>query len=905
MLDDLRFRLRALFRRAAAEDDLDDELRFHLERAAEQHVARGLSPREARRRARLEFGQLDTVKDDCRQSWGVQQLDTLRQDGAFALRLIRKHPALSAVAAVSLAIGIGLNTALFALLDATLLRRLPVDRPEQLVDVYTSDIDGFAWYGSSYPDYLDLRRDTRTLTGLLGYVPAVGAVRIDDRTRALAGEAVSGNYFQVLGVPAAQGRTLLPDDDRPGSTPVVVISSGLWFDLFGEDPQVIGRSLRIGGRSYTVVGVAPEGFGGLTPPILTPGFWMPMTWVDDVQPTVMHNGSPAPGATRLESRGLRWLLVKGRLRDGNTAAGAADDLNGVMQVLEEEYPNSNEGLRVTVVPTGDVSTHPILEDRLRAGAASLLVLIGLVLLIACANVAGLLLARASARRREIGLRLAVGASRGRLLRQLLVESVMLALLGVAGGIALAWSLLEGLAAVRVSLLVPVALDLALNGRVLAVSVAVAMAAGIAAGLMPAWTGTRSSVLGELAGRVHTWSLGNRRWSLREALVTLQIAVCLVLLVVAGLLARNLLVASRTDPGFRVDEIASVTVGLGLVGYGENEAARFLERARERVRTLPGVEAVAHADRSPLSINYSQTPIGPADGRGPDAPVLSVETVTVSAEYFDALGAPILEGRPFDSAIDTPESPRVAIVNETLAGQWWPGTSAVGKRVRPGGPGSSQPPVEIVGVVRDYKVRFLQEPPTPYVHYAASQRPGLMNLVPVLLARTAGEAGALGATMQEELRAIDPDIVFWQGSTLRDNVASQLLPAQLLAAMLGAAGLVAVWLAAIGLYGVIAYAIVRRTQEIGIRMALGATHRDVLALVVRQGVILVGAGAALGVVSAFAAARATAGVLFGIDATDALAWGGALVVLVAVGVVAHAVPALRAVRVAPSVALRAQ
>ena len=905
MLDDLRFRLRALFRRAAAEDDLDDELRFHLERAAEQHVARGLSPREARRRARLEFGQLDTVKDDCRQSWGVQQLDTLRQDGAFALRLIRKHPALSAVAAVSLAIGIGLNTALFALLDATLLRRLPVDRPEQLVDVYTSDVDGFAWYGSSYPDYLDLRRDTRTLTGLLGYVPAVGAVGIGDRTRALAGEAVTGNYFQVLGVPAAHGRTVLPEDDRPGSTPVVVISSGLWSDLFGEDPEVIGRSLRIGGRTYTVVGVAPEGFGGLTPPILTPGFWMPMTWVDDVQPTVMHNGSPAPGATRLESRGLRWLLVKGRLRNGNTAAGAADDLNGVMQVLEEEYSNSNEGLRVTVVPTGDVSTHPILEDRLRAGAASLLVLLGLVLLIACANVAGLLLARASARRREIGLRLAVGASRGRLLRQLLVESVMLALLGVAGGIALAWGLLEGLAAVRVSLLVPVALDLSLNGRVLAVSVAVAMAAGIAAGLMPAWTGTRASVLGELAGRVHTWSLGNRRWSLREALVTLQIAVCLVLLVVAGLLARNLLVASRIDPGFRVNRIASVTVGLGLVGYGENEAARFLDRARERVRTLPGVEAVAHADRSPLSINYSQTPIGPADGRRPDAPVLSVETVTVSAEYFDALGAPILEGRSFDSAIDTPESPRVAIVNEALAGRWWPGTSAVGKRVRPGGPGSSQPPVEIVGVVRDYKVRFLQEPPTPYVHYAASQRPGLMNLVPVLLARTAGEAGALGAAMREELRAIDPDIVFWQGSTLRDNVASQLLPAQFLAAMLGAAGLVAVWLAAIGLYGVIAYAIVRRTQEIGIRMALGATHRDVLALVVRQGVILVGAGAALGVVSAFAAARATAGVLFGIDATDALAWGGALVVLVAVGVVAHAVPALRAVRVAPSVALRAQ
>ena len=905
MLDDLRFRLRTLFRRDAAEDDLDDELRFHLERAAEQHEARGLSPREARRRARVEFGQVDVVKDDCRQSWGIRQLDALHQDVAYALRLIRKHPALSAVAAVSLAIGIGLNTALFALLDATILRRLPVERPGQLVDVYTSNVDGFSWYGSSYPDYLDLRRGTRTLAGLVGYVPAVGAVGFGDRARALAGEAVTGNYFQLLGVPAAHGRTLLPDDDRPGATPVVVISSGLWSDLFAEDPQVMGRSLRIGGRPYAVVGVAPDGFGGLTPPVLKPAFWMPMAWVDDVQPTVMHNGSPTPGATRLESRGLRWLLVKGRLRDGETAASANADLNGMMQGLEAAHPDSNEGLRATVIPTGDVSTHPMVEARLRAGALSLLVLLGLVLLIACANVAGLLLARASTRRREIALRLAVGASRGRLLRQLLVESMVLALFGVAGGIALAWGLLAGLGAVRVSLLVPVALDLSLTGRVLALSVVVAMGAGIAAGLMPAWAGTRSSVLDELAGRIPDWSIGGRRWSLRQALVALQIAVCVVLLVVAGLLARNLLVASRIDTGFRANEIASVTVGLGLVGYGETEAARFLERARERVRELPGVQAVAHADRSPLSINFNQDAIGPADGRGSDAPARSVETVTVSEEYFDALGTPILQGRLFDSTIDTPESPRVAIVNEALARRWWPGTSPVGRRILPGGRGSRQPPVEIVGVVRDYKVRFLQESPTPYVHYAASQGPGMMGLVPVLLARTAGDPGALGATMQEELRAIDPDIVFWQGLTLRDNVASQLLPAQLLAAMLGAAGLVAVWLAAIGLYGVIAYAIVRRTQEIGIRMALGATHRDVLLLVVRQGAAVVAIGATIGSVAAFAAARTTAGVLFGIDAGDTLAWSGAIVVLLAVGALAHALPAGRAIRVAPSTALRAE
>ncbi|MCY4510837.1 MAG: ABC transporter permease, partial [Acidobacteria bacterium] len=268
MLDDLRFRLRALFRRDDVEDDLDDELRFHLERAAEQQIARGLSPREAYRQAQLAFGPIDFVKEDCRRSWGIRQLDALRQDGTFALRLIRKHPALSAISAISLAIGIGFNTTLFALLDATLLRRLPLDRPEQLVDVYTSEVDGFAWYGSSYPDYLDLRRGVRALSGLVGYVPAMGAVRTGDRSRAMPVEAVTGNYFQALGVPAAHGRVLLPEDDRPGAPPVVVVSSAFWSAAFDRGPGAIGRSLRIGGRRYTIVGVAPEGFAGMTAPIL-------------------------------------------------------------------------------------------------------------------------------------------------------------------------------------------------------------------------------------------------------------------------------------------------------------------------------------------------------------------------------------------------------------------------------------------------------------------------------------------------------------------------------------------------------------------------------------------------------------------------------------------------------------
>ena len=906
MLDDVRFRLRALFRRNTAEDDLDDELRFHLERAVERNVAAGCSRREARRRARLEFGPLDAVKDDCRQSWGIRQLDALRDDVVLALRLIRKHPALSAVSAISLAIGIGLNTALFALLDATLLRRLPVDRPEQLVDVFTSEVDGFAWYGSSYPDYLDLRGSVQALSGLVGYVPAMGAVRTGDRSRAMPVEAVTGNYFQALGVPAAHGRVLSPDDDRPGAAPVVVVSSAFWSAAFDRDPGAMGRPLRIGGRRYTIVGVAPEGFAGMTAPMLTPALWTPMARIDDVQPAVLHTGSSAPDVPVLENRARRWMLLKGRLREGETASTAAADLNRVMQALAATYPDSNAGFRVTLIPTRDVATHPIFEGRLRAGAAGLLVLMGLVLLIACANVAGLLLARASARQQEIGLRLAIGAGRGRLLRQQLVESSVLALLGAAGGAALAWGLLQGLGAVRVPLLLPVALDLSLNGRVLGMSAALATGAGIAAGLPPAWIGTRTSRPGEPAGRGPAWSIRGRRWNPGRALVTLQIAVSLVLLVMAGLLARNLQAFSRIEPGFPAPTIASVTVALELIGYHENEAARFFERARERVLALPAVLAVARASRAPLAINFNQDPIGPADGQAADAETLVVETVTVGETYFDALGVPIVEGRRFDDTVDTPRAPRAAIVNQALARRLWPGASAVGRRIRSGGADGTRPAVEVVGVVRDYKVRFLQEPPTPYVHYAASQRPADVATAAVLLARTEGDPAALGAAMQRELRELDSGVLFYEGLTLRDHVASQLLPARLLAAIVGAAGLVAVGLAAVGLYGVVACAIVRRTREIGIRMALGATRRHVLGFVVRQCAVVVGVGVVLGSAAAFLAARATASVLFfGIDATDPLAWGGAIVVSIAVGVAAHVVPALRAVGVAPSVALRSE
>ena len=378
-----------------------------------------------------------------------------------------------------------------------------------------------------------------------------------------------------------------------------------------------------------------------------------------------------------------------------------------------------------------------------------------MLLIACANVAGLLLARASARRREIGLRLAVGASRARLLRQLLVESLLLSLLGVAGGVALAWGLLQVLGGIRAAILIPIEVDLALNGRVVGLSVAMAALAGIGAGLAPACTATRRSVLAEMSGETPPRSLGGRWWSLRQALVTLQVAVSLVLLVMAGLLARNLLVTSSLDPGFPAANVASVTVGLGLSGYDEDDAERFLELARERVRALPGVAAVGQASRAPLSVNYARTGITRIDDQADAAAAVPTELVRIGAGYFEALGVPLLEGRIFDEVTDTSTSPPVAIVTRAFAARFWPDRSAVGQRVRVG---NDERDVEIVGVVSDYKVRFLREPPTPYFHLPTAQQSLGMGLnASVLLARSeegAGAGAALGELIQRELRAID-------------------------------------------------------------------------------------------------------------------------------------------------------
>jgi macrolide transport system ATP-binding/permease protein len=828
-------------------------------------------------------------------------LETLLADIRYALRWLRRSPAFTAIAVASLAIGIGFNTTIFTLVDAVLFRPLPVERVDRLVDVYTTGRDGSRFVTSSYPDYQDLQAQNRVFSDMLAYSLAMNAVNLGDRSRLALGEVVSGNYFQLLGVKAHIGRTLLPADDVKGAPRVVVISHKLWVRDYGSSAAVIGRTLRLHGQLYAIVGVAPSTFIGVVP-VLSAEMWTPLTYVDETEPGGMIDTVPSPtGTGPLDRRGYRWLFLKGRLRDGQTLDGASANLQIITQQLASNYPQTNKDRRASLIRTADVHLHPQADKMLLPIAAGLMIVVGLVLLIACANVASMLLARASGRQKEIGIRLAIGASRRRLVQQLLTESAVLATLGAVGGVALAWTLTHAAMSIHLPIPIPLSFALQIDGRVLAFTIAVSVAAGIVAGLAPALKATRPNLVGELKGEVIGAgpSAAGRRWTMRDSLVALQMAVTLVLLVTAGLLTRSLVAAQRAGIGFRPDGVALVGTELGMIGYTPERSKAFYDRALTRVRALPGVASAGLVERAPLSINYSQNRLFFSDRNQPDEKGTEVDATTAAPEYFETLGVPMLQGRNF-AVTDTPDSPGVVIVNQAFTRKFWPGENALGKRVRrTTADGKS---FEVVGIVADYKVNSIGEQATPYVHYAYSQRPDMGECI---IARTHGDASALVDAIRRELLGMEPNLLFIDNQTMTTQVGATLLPAKFGAMSVSTVGVVAMLLAAIGLYGVIAYSVARRTREIGIRMALGAKPGRVLRLIMRQGLTVAAVGTAGGVLLALGAAKAISGALYAVSPIDPIAWAGALGTLAAVSVLANAIPASRASRVDPSIALRSE
>jgi macrolide transport system ATP-binding/permease protein len=825
-------------------------------------------------------------------------LENLVSDVRFALRWLRRSPAFALVAIASLAIGIGFNTALFTLVDALLFRPLPVDRPDRLVDVFTSGGDGDQYATSSYPDYLDYKAQNEVFTDMLAYSPSMAAVKLVDRSRLAMGETVTGNYFQLLGVNAAVGRTLLPDDDKAGAPRAAVISYRLWHREYGASPGAVGQSIRIHGQPYTIVGVAPASFTGMVP-LLAPEVWTPMAYVDEVEPGGIMSTVPSTGNTRLERRGTRWMFVKGRLKPEATFDAAAANMSLIGKRLQTAYEQSNKRFNVSTVPTRDVHIHPMADRTLKPIGLGLMLVVGLVLVIACANVASMLLARASGRQKEIGIRLAIGASRRRLIQQLLSEAVVMASIGAAGGVAVAWLMTRLAMSITLPIPIPLSVALRIDGRVLLFTAGVTMLAALVAGLAPALRATRPNLVNELKSDVSSATAGGRRWTLRDGLVVTQIAVTMVLLVAAGLLTRSLIAAQRVDIGFRTGGLAILSTEMSLIGYDDTRAMEFYDRAVARVRAIPGVESAALATRLPFSINYNRNNIFLPDRHGPDDKGLVIDVARVSPEYFPTLGVPILQGRNFGPA-DTPESPGVAIVNDAMARKYWPNQDAIGKRIRVTTYNGRE--LEVVGVSADYKVSTIGEGVTPYIHYALSQRrsPGEQ-----IIARTRGDAGALLSAMRRELTTLEPNVLFLDNQTMDAQVAATLLPAKAGAISVSAVGIVAMLLASIGLYGVIAYSVARRTREIGIRMALGAKPSAVVGLVMTQGLLLAAVGVGVGTVLALGAARAVAGALYGVSFIDPIAWSAAIVTLFVVSALANLLPARRASVVDPSSALRSE
>ncbi len=809
-----------------------------------------------------------------------------------ALRQLLSRPAIHGLAVVSLALGIGANTSMFTLIDAVLFDAPPVARPDELVELYTSEVDGSLYSSSSAPDYRDLAAKARSFTGVGLYSIMAGSFDDGERTRLLFGEVASGNFFEVLGIEPALGRFFRPEEDAvPGEGAVVVLGHGFWQREMAGDPGVLGRQLELSGRSLTVVGVAPESYRGSFPG-LAAAYWVPLS---------MHDAlSRRP---KLAERQARSFLLKARLAPGVGLEQARAELASLGVGLAEQYPESNDGRKFSLMPASDVTFDPEIDGALFGVAGLLLAVVGIVLLIACSNIANLLLARAIDRRREIALRQALGAGRRHILRQLLLESLLLALAGGALGLLLAAGITRLVLAFQPPLPLPLALDLSLDGRVLLFTLAVSLATGLACGLAPAIRASRPQLLDGLRTDDAGFGRGLRKLGLRNTLVVSQVALSTLLLLGSGLFLRSLGRAQAVDPGFSLRHGVAASIAYGI-GQSDSEASGriFYRELLERMAALPGVEGVALARELPLGFGQEASgfeidgePLGDGE-RGHE-----IDSTVVSPGYFATLGIALPWGRDFTPA-DEAGTPRVAIVNEEAARRFWPGQSPLGKHLRFAAVDgeAAGPWMEVVGVAATGKVRTLGEKPRPFVYRPYTQ--DYVNLLTLVVA-SPGDERSLIAALRETVESLAPGVPFFDLRTVPEHLAITLFPARMGAGLLAAFGLLGLVLASVGLYGVVAYAVSRRTREMGLRLALGAGRGQVLGLVVREGMSLVLVGIGLGMVGALALGRLLAGWLFGISPGDPLTFTVVPLLLAAVAAAANLVPARRATRIDPSVALR--
>jgi putative ABC transport system permease protein len=832
---------------------------------------------------------VDTFKTAPREHYAMWS-----QDVRYAVRTMFRNPGFTAVAALSLALGTGAAAAVFSLADALVLRPLPVARPGELLSLRAQAQDspfGASYASFSWTDYLDYREKSQSFEGLAAYRFVSVSLTKDAKaaSQLRLGLLVSGNFFRVLGVEPALGRGFRPEEEAEAGSAVVVLSHSLWTSAFGADPAVLGRAVRLNGLDFTVVGVAPERFTGVDQ-FVRPALFVPMpAWV-------LLAGEE--GRERLQRRDERSLAVKGRLRPGVGLGAAQAELTSIARALEEAYPatNKNQGALVRSELHARIESSP--PDA--ALSAMLLALTGLVLLIACANVANLLLSRGGARAREIAVRQAVGAGRTRLVRQLLTEGLVLALLGGLLGLVLAAVGVRFFASLPVPSDLPIVLGVELDRRVLLVAFGASLLSVLAFGLTPALQTTRADVVSGLKVGDAGFALGRRLWG-RQGLVVAQVALSLVLLVSAAVLLRGFARLLAADSGFRRDHILMASFDPTVLRYSDEKTERFYRDLVERARGLPGVRSAALTFGIPLGNEQQVLSFIPEGHVLPEGKSTLSSFGNIAGEgYFDTLKVPLARGRAFAST-DTKDSPRVAIVNEHLAETYWPGQEALGKRLRLEGP--EAPWAEVVGVARTHKYIWTGEAPSDFVYlpYAQSPRPRM-----VLLIESEGEPGGLTGPLRDLVRSLDPDLPMYNVRTMEDHFEARAVsvPAMIVntVASLGLMGLV---LSLVGLYGLVAYSVSRRTREIGVRMALGARRGQVLRMVLGQGLVLALIGVAAGLVLSAGASRLLASMIQGVDVREPLAFLGLPPLLLAASALAALAPAARAARVDPVSTLRSE
>jgi macrolide transport system ATP-binding/permease protein len=900
-------------------NDLVEELAQDLEeRRRSAHLA-GASEEEAAASAWAGLGSLDELRErlsrlsgwsdgerDVREappgaSRGPISLGGLGQDLRLAFRLLRRSPAFTATALLILALGIGANTTLFGVVDALFLTPLPVREPERVVMVYTSDFSGPRYGTSSYPDFEDLRSEPHLFESLAAYTLEAAALSTGEEPVRVWCEMVSGGFFASLSVPMELGRPLGPGDDDKGADPAAVISHGLWRRRLAGDPGVLGRHAELSGTVFTIVGVAPPAFTGLTRGLAAEA-WIPLALRQRL----------VPGPDVLENRGSRLLSLVGRLQPGigiRDAQARVDVLASRLQAAHRDQWTDVAGKarRISLVRESQARVAPMASGPVLGFSALLGLVVALLLLVAGANVAGLMLARVSTRRRELAVRMALGASRARVAQHFFAESVLVAAAGGGLGVLIAVWASRILRSLSLPLPVPVHLQVVVDARVLVFGVGLTLVTGVLLGLLPAWHAAGPDLLPALKDEGGQVASGSRGRRLRRAFVVAQIALSMVLLVGAGLLLRGLDRATRLSPGFDVEDVGLVPVDVGLARYDVAQATALVDGLASRSAHLPGVRACGLSMTLPLDLHVARRSTlvqGHVPRPGEDE---ERYFGVVGPGHFAALGIRILRGREFTPA-DRADAPAVAIVNETFARQFWPGEDPIGRTIRLRD--ENGPLVTVVGLARDSKYRSLGEAPMPFYYLPILQDYGFVRryarLFPLhVVVRGEGDPRSLARVVATALAGIDPKLPAYPAQTMTEHLGLSVLPSRVASSLFAAFGLLGLLLASLGLYGIVAYSVSLRTQEIGVRIALGATRRDVLLLVLREALGLSARGVALGAVLAVGVGPAMGSLLYGLSPFDPLTFAVVPLVLGVVALAATTIPARRAARVDPAVALRYQ